>query len=340
MRASGSLIKLTKFGKSHLPLACAAVVLCALSVSAQAATYTVIDPPRSRFAVAAGINRGGVIAGYDNRGGFLRSADGSYTFFNLKHSVSVVVIGINDIGSVVGWYGDASGAEHGFVRKTDGSVETFDAGYGNQFRTSGINRPGDVCGRFEDDHEDFHGFVRTADGTLTVFDPPGSIATSPASINGSRAIAGHFYNGANDHGFVRAPDGTITVFDPPTSVETVAFGINDDGVIVGTASTGTDTFDFIRDAAGGFTLFDAGTRQVDSETAGASIAAKGTIAGWYTFNTDYSSRGFFRNLNGRIQTFKALHARYTFVTGINGKGAIVGYTLGHGRKSHGFLRTP
>jgi hypothetical protein len=62
-----------------------------------------------------------------------------------------------------------------------------------------------------------HGFLRAPDGTITVFDPPGSIRTSPFSINPAGAIAGFYQDpsGGNRPGFLRNRNGAITTCDVP-----------------------------------------------------------------------------------------------------------------------------
>jgi len=68
---------------------------------------------------------------------------------------------------------------------------------------------------------------------FTKFDPPGSIATSPNSINRSGAIAGFYSDGNTYHGFLRSRYGKFTTFDPPGSTDTYPASINDAGAITG-----------------------------------------------------------------------------------------------------------
>jgi hypothetical protein len=333
-----------KWASCAILLGCLALPLCGVSPQVQAATYTTIAPPGARWTVPAAINRDGVIAGYYYGGAFVRSPDGTYSTFNFPNTYATYVTGLNDKGSVVGWYIDANlKADHAFIRKANGHISTIDLGNGNHTHIWAIDRFGDTCGDFKDAQGNEHGFVRTPDGTITTFDPAGSIATFSMGINSSGAIAGFFYDGHNDHGFVRAPDGTITVFDPPRSILTVVFGINDKGAIVGGEDTDDfRTSDFVRDVAGQFTLFDPSAGDVyTDDTTGAGITNNGTVAGWYYFETDTGSRGFVRQPDGKLQVFNAPgKGRYTFVSGANDAGAIVGHTESVGQNGQGFLRTP
>jgi hypothetical protein len=67
------------------------------------------------------INNEGAITGYyeDSSGvarGFVRSAKGSSTSFDVPGSTGTFPGSINRDGTVTGWYTDADGNYHGFVR--------------------------------------------------------------------------------------------------------------------------------------------------------------------------------------------------------------------------------
>ena len=84
---------------------------------------------------------------------------------------------------------------------------------------------------------------------FTPFDPPGSIATSPNSINRSGAIAGFYSDGNTYHGFLRSRYGKFTTFDPPGSTDTYPASINDAGAITGSyADASGVTHGFLRSA--------------------------------------------------------------------------------------------
>jgi hypothetical protein len=65
--------------------------------------------------------------------------------------------------------------------------------------------------------------------TITTFDPPGSVQTTPMSINAGGAITGSYSDGNTTHGFLRMPDGTITSFDGPGATGTLPASINAPG---------------------------------------------------------------------------------------------------------------
>ena len=105
---------------------------------------------------------------------FLRSAAGTYTEFDPPNTQGPgsSATGINDAGTIVGEYADASLARHGYLRKPDGSFVTFDdpnaaavSGQGSNPIVNlgtdpvGINDSGAVIGEFSDANGVRHGFL-------------------------------------------------------------------------------------------------------------------------------------------------------------------------------------
>ena len=114
----------------------------------------------------------------------------------------------------------------------------------------------------------------TRHAMIDVFDPPGSVYTTPTSINSTGAIAG-LYTDSSDlvHGFLRDPDGSIISFDPAGSTYTAAVSINKDAAIAGFwYDSRSDIHGFVRAADGTITTFDvAGAASGDDD-----LAAPGT----------------------------------------------------------------
>jgi uncharacterized membrane protein len=298
-----------------------------------AATYTIIDVPGANYTHAAAINNHGVIAGDSSLfggHGFLRAADGAFTFFEIKDSTSTTVANLNDSGWVVGSYQDADYASHGFIRKFNGRIIKISDRSGD-VGVRGINKPGEVCGYINDS-----AFVRSSNGTITKFDPPGSLFAVARSINDSGSSTGDFSDPTHSHGFVRASDGTITAFDPPGAADTFSFSINANGAITGWFSDNEGLqHGYVRDLAGQFTVFD-----VDGQlyTQPMQINSRGVVVGSFA-DGQFVRHGFLRKQSGNIKTFDPPGQIGTYLMSINGVGAIVG-SFDDGLGIHGFLRTP
>ena len=74
--------------------------------------------------------------------------------------------GINNLGQVVGWFGNNNGDDHGFLRNPDGTISTFDA-LGSSVlytRLFGINDSGVMVGEYREAQE--FGLMISAQGSL------------------------------------------------------------------------------------------------------------------------------------------------------------------------------
>ena len=125
--------------------------------------------------IAESINADGVIAGWygacgngsgnGETGGFVRSPQGIFTFFNPPGTLVVPpgpnlfspesteqsltaprTLSINDQGAIAGSYTDAAGAQHGFVRNPYGTITSFDPPRGRQTTATGVNDGGVIAG--------------------------------------------------------------------------------------------------------------------------------------------------------------------------------------------------
>src|ERR1700743_3237322 len=191
---------------------------------------TVFDVPGAHGQTFANtVNDAGDITGYyaDKRGrhGYIRSADGQYTIFDVAKKSDTVPYAINGAGTVSGWYTPRSTrVPHGFVRQADGAVALFDApGAGGLFGTECflISDDGSAAGTFGDVGGVLHGFVRAPDGTITVVDVPGAGAgvnqgTYISTIDANGDTTGYYVtDDFVSHGFVRKAGGKLTTFDVP-----------------------------------------------------------------------------------------------------------------------------
>lgn len=204
------------------------------------------------------------------------------------------------------------------------NIITYDApgaGTGPGQGTFGIviNPAKGIEGYYVDSNNVSHGFVRSPLGTITTFDAPGAgtgsgQGTLPFSLSPRGEITGYYTDASGlSHGFARAHDGTFTTFDAP-------------GAGIGGCSPPL--------------ICSTGTQ-------GASINAKGAIAGQYVDNSGVF-HAFLRSPGGTITAFDAPGAGtgsgqgtyITFADGINPEGAISGGYLDSNNVFHGFLRAP
>ena len=177
---------------------------------------------------------------------------------------------------------------------------------------------------------------------FTKFDPPGSIATSPNSMNRSGAITGYYFD-ANYlvHSFLRSPDGTLTTIDFPGGYSTEAASLNPAGTITGSYFDANFLgHGFVRSPDGVWTSFDP-VGSVDTEPV--SINPAGEISGTY-YDANNVGHGFLRDPDGAITSVDVPDSTgATYVTGMNPTGEITGYYDDDDewpQPQRGFLRSP
>ena len=154
-------------------------------------TVTTINAPISSNMVnAQGINNNGLVVG------FYVGADGNDHGFDFKLSSAVnnvgtltpimdpniipqepnatfvfsQILGINDKGIAVGYYGDSTGSQHGFLYNTNTGAYTFLDDPNAEFTSggvevtqiTGISNSGEITGFYTDSSGEAHGFVAYA----------------------------------------------------------------------------------------------------------------------------------------------------------------------------------
>lgn len=155
------------------------------------ATVTINAPSGPNVVNAQGINNQGLVVGFyqGNDGqvhGFQASVKGSRggavtgtaiadpTIPNVPGEPGATfvfsqVLGINDRGIAVGYYGDSTTSQHGFLYNThtgaytflDDPSEAFSGGV-EVTQITGITNSGEITGFYSDANGVFHGFVATA----------------------------------------------------------------------------------------------------------------------------------------------------------------------------------
>lgn len=368
------------------------MILCLVvfgpNVSAQEHHYIIFDAPFADLnpgdyngTFPTGINESGAVTGYTNDANyvshaFLRSPNGKIITFqapgadtNPADAQGTAPSAINELGAIVGNYGDSTGYSHGFLRTPDGKFTIIDVpgagGYGTY--TAAINLEGVVVGLYTDSNFSFRGFVRTPDGKYTTFIGPGACTTnSSEGCYGSGAsnvnIWGTFVGGFEDndgnfvhHGLIRTLQTKLTVFDAPnagtgsyegTGCPGCHLGLNDWGTAAGNyIDTNSVQHGFLRSPDGKFTTFDApGAGNGVSQGTGCpsdcptSINNLGAVTGTY-IDANYTFHGYLRKPTGQIATIDPPGTLYTEPYGINDCGSITGIYLDANGVYHGFITT-
>ena len=148
--------------------------------------------------------------------GFERAAGGVIATFTAPYAGTspnqgTQPSGINDAGTIVGNYIDATGITHGFMRGSSGVFTTIDASDATATLPVSINDAGTVTGSYSIPSLLSYGFVRRPSGVFVTFQAPGAggaaySGTYANSINDAGAIAGYFIDANSTyHGFLRTP---------------------------------------------------------------------------------------------------------------------------------------
>jgi probable HAF family extracellular repeat protein len=155
----------------------------------------------------------------------------TYTFMVIDPSSSIgtLATGINNVGQIVGYYGDSTGG-HGFLYS--GAVYTIiDYPLAGGTNAYGINDAGQIVGYYSDGSTgQTHGFLDSA-GTYTLIDPPGSEWTEVYGINNAGQIVGQYQDSSGHQLGFRYSDGTYSVLNDSlaTTSGTLPIGINNMG---------------------------------------------------------------------------------------------------------------
>lgn len=174
---------------------------------------------------ALSINNAGTVAGsysYNSPSyslpdrGFARAASGfiaTFTapFAGTSPNQGTQASGINDAGTIVGNYIDATGITHGFMRGSSGVFTTIDVSDATAILPVSINDAGTVTGSYSIPSLLSYGFVLSPSGVFVTFEVTGAggapySGTFANSINDAGAITGYFIDANSTyHGFLRTP---------------------------------------------------------------------------------------------------------------------------------------
>lgn len=285
--------------------------------------------------------------------------------------------GINNWGTITGYYIDATNVYHGFLRSHEGKFTTFEApgadttpGSYNGTIPSSINDFGAIAGSYYDANGFGHGFLRNPDGMFTTFDVPGvgGYGSTPVAMNLEGAIAGYYTDSNYSfHAFLRRPDGTFKTWIGPDACTgngaegcfgSGASNINVFGIVVGGYEDNTGNFvhhSFVRSPNGDLKTFDVpGAGSGSYQGTGCPGCALGfnlggAVAGAY-IDSNSVQHGFLRSPDGTFTTFDAPGAGTSSYQGtgcpsdcptsVNDFGVIAGSYIDTNYVLHGYLRNP
>ena len=247
---------------SILPLS-----LCSVSF-AQSFSYAAINVPSAAATEARGINNNGEIVGfyksvsctdYDikvpscNVKGF-KYSNGSFVKLMVPNSISTAILGVNDLGDLVGFYKKSDGSYHGFIWYHTNVIKTIDyPGTGKPGASAtvafGVNRAGTVVGGLWGINPAFGTFPNGGwvwvNGSFSNMNPTPSNPAGPCcwSVNGianSGVIVGQAFDADfNQAWFKASTDQDFFLYPSGNSgLDTFATGVNSGNDVVGQGSAG------------------------------------------------------------------------------------------------------
>jgi hypothetical protein len=253
-------------------------------------------------------------------------------------------LGINDNGTIVGYFGSGADASHpnkgwwASAPYTAGSFRDVNFPGSVQTQVVGINDDGTVVGFYVEGDDSNHGFVRWHGQYITVDFPH---TTSSPAFNqllgiSPGGIAAGFWNDSagHAHGYTfNTRTRKFTSIKLPWGVTSVTVtGVTDDGTVVGFAMIGkvTVAFEVNRHTATVIKLGDG------KNTQALGVNRKGVVVGSYEDKAG-KTRGFVWS-KGNLKTVDApWGAKSTVVNGLNDEGMIVGFFEDSSGNTKGFV---
>jgi uncharacterized membrane protein len=232
---------------------------------AQTFSYAPIKVPSAVATEARGINNNGEIVGFYKTAachdyvvtvpscptkGF-KYVNGQYIKLMVPNSTSTAIMGVNDLGDLVGFYTKSDGSKHGFIWYHQNVVKTID--YPNPPSNThtvafGINKAGTVVGGLwviASGGTFASGGWVWVNGKFSNMDPfdPNSAAPCCWSVNSianSGVIAGQVFQAGFNQAWFKAgtdQDFFMDVVPGTNGTDSFAFGINSGNDMVGSGAT-------------------------------------------------------------------------------------------------------
>lgn len=291
---------------------------------AQTFTYAPINVPGAVATEARGINNNGEIVGlyktilcrdYDLKvpncpvKGF-KYVNGSYIKLMVPNSTSTAILGVNDLGDLVGFYRKSDGSYHGFIWYHTNVVRTIDNPNGATV-PFGINKAGTVVGGLwaisSTGSFASSGWV-WVNGKFSTMNPiptdkAGTCCWSVNGIANSGVIIGQVFDADFNQGWYKAgTDQDFFTYPVPVccgGLDTFATGVNSKNDIVGQGQSG-----------------------------------------WFASNIELNEGTGDSESSPKFTVVKYPQANVTTPFGINDLRAVVGAYTDSSGKQHGFLAKP
>jgi probable HAF family extracellular repeat protein len=266
----------------------------------------------------------------------------TYTFSNVDDpNGESIASGINDLGQIVGYYSDSSGATHGFLYSS-GSYTTLNEPFGiNGTFAYGINDAGQVVGQYIDGTNNSQSFIfyPSLSGSLYTGYLGFSVFNSPTQLFGISDVGfvGDYKDSNNTSHAVLVNGDYILLSDPFGFNHTFAYGVNNADQSVGYYVDSNNADHGFLYSAGNYTTIDdpLGT----NGTFAYGINDLGQIVGTY-IDSNNIPHGFLYSGGNYTTIDDPLGTNGTFAYGINDAGQIVGEYIDANAVTHGFVATP
>jgi probable HAF family extracellular repeat protein len=206
---------------------------------------------------------------------------GACYLIDYPNASATIPAGINDNGTIVGYYDDSAKRRHGFWY--NGQWNSYDVPGSTATVINAINNHDVFVGQFSTANETSGYFVANGQAFHVVY--PSARTTNLTGITDNDVLLG-IYTDAQDltHSFIKAPDGPFINFDVPGAQHTIASGIANppSNTIVGywqAKSNGAwHSFNLIN---GNLTTYDL-PQQNSSNTLASGVNDKGDVVGQVT----------------------------------------------------------
>ena len=205
-----------------------------------------LTTPGSTTIAFYAINSAGVAAGWctntnGSQIGFTYSK-GHFTDVTIAGAELVNAVGINDSGTIVGTYIDATGVQHGYVLQGSTLTNLDPPGVTSLATAWGINNAGVISAFGVNASGTYVSFTTPDNGlTWTPLHAPGegSVGTAMHQINNNGDVVGTYFDSSSNRHGVLYHGGTYYSFDDPNGIgSTRANGLNDTLVMVGRYGAG------------------------------------------------------------------------------------------------------
>jgi hypothetical protein len=259
------------------------------------------------------------------------------------------LLGVNDAGLIVGYYGSGANAKHpnkGYTLSSASSGTYTAENYPGSVQTqvTAVTSSGNTAGFWVDAQGNNHGFIDWNGVFTTVDDPAAAGKTKTTQILGLNAagVAVGFYNDGqgNAHAFKYNQNTRVfTALTPPNASTAVATAINMKDEIAGFLTRGKTTAGFFVSHA----TYDEFDVPNSTNTQAFGVNADEEIVGSY-LDAHGQTHGFVLTNPTTHAAFKTVDdpagVGSTVINGVNDKGQLVGFYQDSAKNTVGFFATP